>query len=127
MSRGELPFVQTTSDDLLGLAKSHQNVRIAIAGHIRLGILAFYQGRLEASRNSLSRVLELCGEANREVLDLAITSSLDVAAAAYLANALAQLGYADRAIEHAKQAVERARPLGVASLAFSMATKFSPP
>ena len=121
MSRGELPSVQTISDDLLGLAKSHQNARIAIAGHIRLGILAFYQGRLEASRNSLSRVLNLCGEADREVLDLAVTSSPDVAAAAYLANALAHLGYADRAIEYAKQAVERARPLGVASLAFSMA------
>jgi len=121
MSRGELPSVQTISDDLLGLARSHQNTRIATAGHVRLGILTFYQGRLEASQHSLSRVLELCGEANRGLLDLAITSSPDVAAAAYLANVLAHLGYPDRAIEQAEQAVERARPLGRASLAFSMA------
>ena len=125
MSRSELQSVQKISDDLLGLAEATQSTPIAIAGHVRLGILTFHQGRLDAARDSLSRALELCGEGDRDLPDFAITSSPDVAAAAYLANTLAHLGYPEQAIGHAEQAVARARPLGVASLAYSMALSTS--
>jgi class 3 adenylate cyclase/tetratricopeptide (TPR) repeat protein len=125
MSRGELQSVQTISHTLLDLARLHDVPRIAVAGHVRLGILSFYQGRLEAARDSLSRVLDLCGEGNRSLPDLAITSAPDVAAGAYLSNTLAQLGFARRAVAHAERAVGRARTLGEASLAFSMALSTS--
>jgi predicted ATPase len=70
-------------------------------------------------------VLDLCDEAEGDLPDLAITSSPDVAAAAYLANTLAHLGYPDQAIVQAERSVERARPLGKASLAYSMALSTS--
>ncbi len=60
MSRGELQSVQAISADLLGLAESNQNDGIAIAGHVRLGILTFYQGRLDVAREkSLARARSL--------------------------------------------------------------------
>jgi class 3 adenylate cyclase/tetratricopeptide (TPR) repeat protein len=125
MSRGELQSVHTISHTLLDLAEFHHVPRIAVAGHVRLGILSFYQGRLEAARESLSQVLDLCSEGNQILPDLAITSAPDVAAGAYLSNTLAHLGYPRHAVEHAERAVERARTLGEASLAFSMALSTS--
>jgi class 3 adenylate cyclase/tetratricopeptide (TPR) repeat protein len=125
MSRGELQSVQTISDNLLNLARFHQDPRVAIAGHLRRGILTFYQGRLDSARDSLSQVLHLCSNGNQILPDFAITSAPDVAAAVYLANTLAHLGYPERAIGHAERAVERARSLGVASLAYSMALSTS--
>jgi class 3 adenylate cyclase/predicted ATPase len=120
MSRGELQSVQAITDELLALAQSDQGHSIAIAANVRLGILRFHQGRLDVARHGLSRALELCDRSAGDVPDLAITSTPDVAAAAYLANAFAHLGYPDRAIVHAERAVERTRPLGKASLAYSM-------
>ena len=125
MSRGELQSVHEISADLLGLAESNQNDGIAIAGHVRLGILTFYQGRLDVARDNLSRALDLCNDDRWHLPDLAITSTPDVAAAAYLAHTLAHLGYAETAIAHAEQAVERGRRLGAASLAYSMALSTS--
>jgi class 3 adenylate cyclase/tetratricopeptide (TPR) repeat protein len=112
MSRGELQSVQTISADLLDLARSNRNDGIAIAGHVRLGILTFYQGRLDAARDNLSRALDLCNDDRWHLPDLAITSTPDVAAEAYLAHTLAHLGFAEMAITHAEQAVERGRRLG---------------
>ena len=125
MSRGELESVQAISNNLLDLARSNQSRPIAIAGNLRLGILTFHQGRLDAARDSLSQALNLCAAGDKNLPDFAITSSPDVAAAAYLANTLAHLGYPESAIAHAELAVERARPLGVASLAYSMALSTS--
>jgi class 3 adenylate cyclase/tetratricopeptide (TPR) repeat protein len=121
MSRGELQSVQAIIDDLLELARSDPQPLIAIAGNVRLGILRFHQGQLADARDSLSRVLDLCGAADGGLPDLAITSSPDVAAAAYLANTLAHLGYAERAIVHAERAVASAERRGKASLAYAMA------
>ncbi|HME20463.1 MAG TPA: adenylate/guanylate cyclase domain-containing protein [Acetobacteraceae bacterium] len=125
MSRGELQSVEAISLDLLALADTNRSSAIRIAGEVRLGILRFHQGRLGSALESLTRALELCREGKTEVPDLAITSSPDVAAAAYLANTFAHLGYAERAVAHAEQAIQRARPLGVASLAYSMALSTS--
>lgn len=72
-------------------------------------------------RDSLSRALDLCDEADGDLPDLAITSSPDVAAAEYLANTLAHFGYPDCAVAHAQRAVASAGQLGKASLAYSMA------
>ena len=125
MSRSELQSVEAISLDLLALADANRSSAIRIAGEVRLGILRFHQGRLGSALESLTRALELCREGKTEVPDLAITSSPDVAAAAYLANTFAHLGYAERAVAHAEQAIERARPLGVGSLAYSMALSTS--
>jgi tetratricopeptide (TPR) repeat protein len=125
MSRSELQPVESISRDLLQLADTTGSTAIRIAGDVRLGILRFHQGRLCAARDSLTRALELCRSHDKPMPDLAITSSPDVAAAAYLANTLAHLGYPVRAIAHAKFAVERARSLGVASLAYAMALSTS--
>jgi class 3 adenylate cyclase/tetratricopeptide (TPR) repeat protein len=125
MSRGELQPVEAITNDLLELAQSDKSRPISIAASVRLGILRFHQGQLVAARDSLSRVLDLCDEADGDLPDLAITSSPDVAATAYLANTLAHLGYPDRAIVHAERSVERTRPLGEASLAYSMALSTS--
>jgi class 3 adenylate cyclase/tetratricopeptide (TPR) repeat protein len=125
LSRGELQSVQTITNDLLDLAQSNQSQLVAIAGNVRLGILRFHEGSLAVARDSLLRALDFCDEAGPDLPDLAITSSPDVAAAAYLANTLAHLGCPDRAIAYAERAVERARPLGEASLAYSMALSTS--
>jgi tetratricopeptide (TPR) repeat protein len=121
MSRGELHSVQAITDDLLELARSDPQPLITIAGNVRLGILRFHQGNLTVARESLSRALDLCDEADGELPDLAITSSPDVAAAGYLSNTLAHLGYPECAIADAERAVASARRLGKASLAYSMA------
>jgi class 3 adenylate cyclase/tetratricopeptide (TPR) repeat protein len=125
MSRGELHTVQTISDELLSLAAATKSPSIAIAGHVRLGILTFHQGRLDTARNSLLQVLDQCDQGEVALPDFAITSSPDVVAAAYLANTLAHLGYSERAIAYAEHAVQRARRLGMASLAYSMALSIS--
>jgi tetratricopeptide (TPR) repeat protein len=125
MSRSELQPVESISSDLLQLADTTGSPTIRIAAEVRLGILRFHQGRLCAARDSLTRALELCRNDDEAIPDLAITSSPDVAAAAYLANTLAYLGYPERAIAHAEFAVERARSLGVASLAYAMALSTS--
>ncbi len=125
MSRSELQPVEAISNDLLQLADTTGSTAIRIAGEVRLGILRFHQGRLGAAEDSLTRALELCRKDDKAIPDLAITSSPDVAAAAYLANSLAHLGYPERASAHAEFAVARARSLGVASLAYAMALSTS--
>jgi class 3 adenylate cyclase/tetratricopeptide (TPR) repeat protein len=125
MSRGELQSVEIITSDLLELARSEQEPLIAVAGNVRLGILRFHQGRLVAAQEALARALDLCDAADGNLPDLAITSSPDVAPAAYLANTFAHLGYPERAIAHTEQCVARARPLGQASLAYSMALSTS--
>jgi len=125
MSRSELAPVEAISSDLLQLADATDSPGIRIAGEVRLGILRFHQGRLCEAENSLTRALDLCRRDATTIPDLAITSSPDVAAAAYLANTLAHLGYPERAVAHAEFAVERGRSLGVASLAYAMALSTS--
>jgi tetratricopeptide (TPR) repeat protein len=125
MSRSELEPVEAISKDLLELAAAHRSPAIRIAGEVRLGILRFHQGRLGSARESLARALELCRANTDEIPDLAITSSPDVAAAAYLANTLTHMGYPERAAAHAEFAIERARSLGVGSLAYAMALSTS--
>jgi len=125
MSRGELHSVEAITAELLELARCDRNPLIGIAGNVRLGILRFHQGRLAVAQDSLSRALDLYDETGGDLPNLAITSSPDVAAAAYLANTLAHLGYPDRAMVHAERSVKRARPLGKASLAYSMALSTS--
>ena len=120
MSRSELQSVQRISDELLKLADASQSPPIAIAGHVRLGILTFHQGRLDAARDSLSRALELCGAGDRDLPDFAITSSPDVAAAAYLANTLAHLGYI-YAQPYKQYSELRFQPLADAGVAVHMA------
>jgi class 3 adenylate cyclase/tetratricopeptide (TPR) repeat protein len=125
MSRSELRTVEAIAADLLHLAHTTGSHAIRIAAEVRRGILRFHQGQLGAAKDSLVRALDLCRNDDNAILDLAITSSPDVAAAAYLANTLAHLGYPESAIAHARFAVERARSLGVASLAYAMALSTS--
>ena len=70
---------------------------------VRLGILTFYQGRLDAARDSLSRALDLVQQMTDGTCRIfAITSTPDVAAEAFLAHTLAHLGYGGPgAIAHA--------------------------
>ena len=59
MSCGELQSVQEISANLLDLAEVAPRITaIAIAGHVRFGILTFYQGQLNAARDNLSRALD---------------------------------------------------------------------
>ncbi len=125
MSRSELGPVEKISADLLHLADTTGSPAIRIAAEVRLGILRFHQGQLGAAKDNLTIALELCQQDKAAIPDLAITSSPDVAAAAYLANTLAHLGYPERAIAHAEFAIERARYVGVASLAYAMALSTS--
>ena len=111
MSRSELGPVEKISADLLHLADTTGSPAIRIAAEVRLGILRFHQGQLGAAKDNLTIALELCQQDKAAIPDLAITSSPDVAAAAYLANTLAHLGYPERAIAHAEFAIERARLL----------------
>jgi class 3 adenylate cyclase/tetratricopeptide (TPR) repeat protein len=125
MSRSEISPVEIISAELLQLADITADPAIRIAAEVRLGILRFHQGQLVAAKVSLTRALELCRRDSAAIPDLAITSSPDVAAAAYLANTLAHLGHPERAIAHAQFAIERARSVGVASLAYAMALSTS--
>src|SRR6185312_10278319 len=109
----------TISAELLQLADITGDSAIRIAAEVRLGILLSQEGQLGAAKVSLTRALELCRKDSAAIPDLAITSSPDVAAAAYLANTLAHLGHPERAIAHARFAIERARSVGVASLAYA--------
>ena len=121
MNRGDTRTAQSLGEDLLALGEAHGDLRSAVAARARLGALAYFQGHFALARDYQSEALALCEQGERVLLDVAISSAPNVTAAAYLASALACLGYPERAITQARLAVETARRLTSSSQSFALA------
>jgi class 3 adenylate cyclase/tetratricopeptide (TPR) repeat protein len=121
MNRGDSRTAQSLGEDLLALGEACGDSRLTAAARARLGALAYFQGRFEAARDHLSEALALCAQGEPAPLGVAISSAPNVTAAAYLASALACLGYPESATDQARLAVESARQLGSSSLSFALA------
>jgi class 3 adenylate cyclase/tetratricopeptide (TPR) repeat protein len=115
-TRVELQTAEAIGSELLGLGEQTGDTGIAIAGHVRLGIVAFYQGRFLAARDSLSMALDLHRSPRTTLLEVAVGSAPDTTTQ-YLSGTLAYLGYPEQAIALAEPAIERARALGGNSFA----------
>ena len=115
-TRVDLQAAEAIGRELLSLGQQTGDTAIAIAGHVRLGIAEFYQGRFAPARSSLAKALELHGPTQTALLEVAVGSAPDTTTQ-YLAGTLAYLGYAEQAIALAEPAIERARALGGASFA----------
>jgi class 3 adenylate cyclase/predicted ATPase len=115
-TRVELSTAEAIGTELLALGERTDDVGIAIAGRVRLGIVAFYQGRFEAARESLSTALDLHQSPQTTLLEIAVGSAPDTTTQ-YLSGTLAYLGYPEQAIALAEPAIVRARALGGASFA----------
>ena len=115
-TRVELQKAEAIGHELLALGEQTGDMGIAIAGHVRLGIVAFYQGRLPAARDSLSMALDLHQSPRTTLLEVAVGSAPDTTTQ-YLSSTLAYLGYPEQAMALAAPAIERARALGGRSFA----------
>ncbi len=115
-TRVELPTAEAIGNELLALGEKTSDRGIATAGHVRLGIVAFYQGRFPAARSRFSTALDLHKSLRTTLLEVAVGSAPDTTTQ-YYAGTLAHLGYVEQAIALAEPAAERARALGGASFA----------
>ena len=115
-TRVDLQAAETIGRELLALGERTGDMGIATAGHVRLGIVAFYQGHFVAARHSLSMALDLHQSPRTALLEVSVGSAPDTTTQ-YLSGTLAYLGYPEQAIALAEPAIERARTLGGASFA----------
>jgi class 3 adenylate cyclase/tetratricopeptide (TPR) repeat protein len=119
-SRGELDAAQAIGEELQVLSKSSGDAGIAIAGCVRLGVVAYYRGRFVDAHDHLAEALALHAMGQQELRDSAIASDPHVASA-YLGVSLAHLGHAAQAVSHGERAVSGARRLGSSSPAYALA------
>ena len=115
-TRVDLQTAEAIGRQLLALGERTGDVGIATAGHVRLGIVSFYQGHFVAARHSLSMALGLHQSPRTALLEISVGSAPDTTTQ-YLSGTLAYLGYPEQAIALAEPAIERARALGGASFA----------
>jgi class 3 adenylate cyclase/tetratricopeptide (TPR) repeat protein len=118
-ARAELVEGQAIGEQLRALAEQSGDAGIAIAAHVRLGLLGYYRGQFAAGRDHLAEALALSATGTPELRDSAIASDPHVAAA-YLSVTLAHLGYAEQAISRGQSAVEGARRSGSSSPAYAL-------
>src|SRR5439155_1246444 len=118
-ARAELMAGQAIGEELRALAEQSGDVGIAIAGHVRLGLLGYSRGQFATARDHLAEALALCATGTHELRDSAIASDPHVAAA-YLSVTLAHLGCAEQAISYGKSAVDGARRSGSSSPAYAL-------
>jgi class 3 adenylate cyclase/tetratricopeptide (TPR) repeat protein len=118
-SRAELMEAEAIGEELRALAADSGDMGIAIAAHVRLGILRYYRGQFAAARDHFAEALALSEAGTRELRDMAMAPDPPYAAA-YLCVALAHLGYIEQAISCGESAVEGAKKLGLSSPAFPL-------
>jgi class 3 adenylate cyclase/tetratricopeptide (TPR) repeat protein len=118
-TRVELREGHAVGEELRDLAVQSGDAGIAIAAQVRLGHVAYYQGRFPLARANFAEALALCARGTRELRDVAIAPDPPLAAA-FLGIALAHLGYIEQAISYGKSAVEDAERLGSSSPAFPL-------
>jgi class 3 adenylate cyclase/tetratricopeptide (TPR) repeat protein len=118
-TRVELSKGHAVGEELRDLAVHSGDAGIAIAAQVRLGHVAYYQGRFPAARTCFAEALALCARGTRELRDVAIAPDPPLATA-FLGIALAHLGYIEQAISYGKSAVEDAERLGWSSPAFPL-------
>jgi tetratricopeptide (TPR) repeat protein len=117
--RAELIEGEAIGEELRALAVDSGDMGIAIAAHVRLGILKYYRGQFTAARDHFAEALALSEAGTRELRDAA-TAPDPPYAAVFLSSALAHLGYIEPAISYGKSAVEDAKKLGLSSPAFPL-------
>ena len=118
-SRVELAEAEAIGEELRALAVASDNVGIAIAARVRLGILRYYRGQFAAARDHFSEALELSDAGTPELRDIAIAPDPPYAAA-FLSVALAHLGSIGEAMSYGKSAVDRSARLGPSSPALPL-------
>jgi class 3 adenylate cyclase/predicted ATPase len=118
-TRAELRVAQTIGEELRALAAESGNSGIAIAAHVRLGIVEYYHGHFIAARDHLQEALALC-TTGEQLHDSAIAVNPDVVAEVHLSAALAHLGYVEQAIARGRSAVENARRSGSSSPTYAL-------
>jgi tetratricopeptide (TPR) repeat protein len=118
-SRVELTDAEAIGEELRSLAVASDNVGIAIAARVRLGILRYYRGQFAAARDHFAEALELSEAGTRGLRDIAIAPDTPYAAA-FLSVALAHLGSVGEAMSYGKIAVDSSQKLGASSPAFPL-------
>jgi class 3 adenylate cyclase/tetratricopeptide (TPR) repeat protein len=118
-ARAELSEGHAIGKELRDLAVRSGDAGIAVAAQVRLGHVAYYQGRFPDARAYFAEALTLCARGTRELRDVAIAPDPPVAAA-FLSLAFAHLGNVEQAITYGKSAVEGAEKLGLSSPAFPL-------
>jgi hypothetical protein len=117
--RGDLRNAQAIGEEFVALGKSTGDLRIAIAGRLRLGAAVAYQGHFIAAHDNLWEALSECTQGAQAPLEIPVSTTPEVACLTFLAWTFAYLGYPDQATAHAEQAVIRARQLGPMPLVFA--------
>lgn len=115
-TRVELETAEAIGSELLAVGERTRDTGIVTAGHARLGIVAFYQGRFATARDRFSTALDLYKSLQTTLLEVAVGSAPDTTTQ-YYAGTLAHLGYVEQAIALGEAAAGRARALGGASFA----------
>jgi class 3 adenylate cyclase/tetratricopeptide (TPR) repeat protein len=118
-TRAELDAGQAIGEELRALAVDSGDAGIAIAAHVRLGVIGYYRGNFVAAGDHFEKALALCATGERALRDSAIASDPHVAEA-YLSATLAHLGYIEQAITHGKSAVNGAQMSGSLSPAYAL-------
>jgi class 3 adenylate cyclase/tetratricopeptide (TPR) repeat protein len=118
-TRADLRVAQTIGKELLGLAEESGDLGIAIAAHVRLGIVEYYRGHFIAARDHLQEALTLCST-SEQLHDSAIAANPDAVAEVHLSATFAHLGCVEQAIACGKSAIQKAKESGVSSPAHAL-------
>ena len=118
-ARAELMEAEAVGEELRELASNTGDASIAIAAHVRSGLVAYYRGRFVAARDHLAEALASSDAGTRELRDIAIAPDPPVAAA-YLSVALAHLGDIEQATTYGNAAIEGAKKSGASSPALPL-------
>jgi predicted ATPase/class 3 adenylate cyclase len=118
-SRVDLTEAEAIGEELRAIAVASDDLGIAIAARVRLGIMRYYRGQFAAARDHFAEALELSEAGTRELRDIAIAPDPPYAAA-FLSVALAHLGSIEAAMSYGKAAVDGSQRLGASSPAFPL-------
>jgi class 3 adenylate cyclase/tetratricopeptide (TPR) repeat protein len=119
-TRADLDAAEAIGEELRVLGESSRDAGIAIAAHVRLGLVAYYRGGFIAAQTHLAKALALHASGRHELRDSAIAPDPHVAAS-YLSVTLAHLGDVEQANLYGESAVANTKKSGLSSPAYALA------
>ncbi len=111
-TRGEVEQGRVLAARVLAAAEQSGDKELAFQGHLHVAIPELYQGKFASSLANCEAARPLCERERPHEVVSALAGDAGVAALAFAAWNLWQLGWPDRALGRVREAVERARRLG---------------
>jgi class 3 adenylate cyclase/predicted ATPase len=108
-TRTEFLEAQSIAEDLLEFSRTHGDTRGLILGYYTLGVTQMHRGELLSARASLEEVIRLYDSPVHGQLFQHAGTDPNVVGLAYLGFVLSLLGYPDRALVRAEEAIRQAR------------------